>query len=199
MKVVVLGATGTIGSDVVQALNPDHEVIKVGHTNGDLNVDITDTESINAVFDRIGKFDALIVATGDVAFKAFNEMSAEEWAVGLNGKLMGQINATRAAIDYLTPNGSITLTTGILSDESIAWGTSASTFNGAIEHFVQAVSTELPNGIRINAVSPSLLEESLDVYGDFFPGFIPVPGKRVAQAYIKSVLGVSSGQILRVV
>ncbi|WP_428625222.1 short chain dehydrogenase [Sedimenticola sp.] len=199
MKIVVLGATGTIGSAVINALGDDQEVIKVGKSNGDMNVDITDSSSIHRAFDQIGPFDALVVATGDVAFNAFDAMKEEEWSVGLHSKLMGQVNATRAAIDYLNPNGSITLTTGILSDEPIAWGTSASTINGAVEHFVRAVSTELPKGIRINAVSPSLLEESVGVYGNFFPGFIPVPGARVAQAYVKSILGVATGQVYKVI
>jgi NAD(P)-dependent dehydrogenase (short-subunit alcohol dehydrogenase family) len=111
---------------------------------------------------------------------------------------MGQINAAWAAVDYLNPNGSITLTSGILSDEFIAWGTSASTINGAIEHFVRAVATELPNGIRINVVSPTLLEESVNVFGGFFPGFEPVAGTRVAQAYVKSIAGVMSGRVFKV-
>lgn len=198
MKIVVLGATGTIGSAVVKALGSDHEVIKVGKSNGEVNVDLADSSSLHAAFDQIGPFDALVVATGDVAFNAFEAMTDEEWAVGMNGKLMGQIDATRAAIKYLNPNGSITLTTGILSDEPIAWGVSASTIGGAIEHFAQAVATVLPKGLRINVVSPSLLEESVDIYGAFFPGFIPVPGTRVAQAYVKSIMGVATGRTYRV-
>ena len=111
---------------------------------------------------------------------------------------MGQIQATRVAIEYLNPNGSITLTSGILSDEFIAGGTSASTVNGAIDHFVQAVATELPKGIRINVVSPALLVESVEALGGFFPGFEPVAGKRVAQAYVKSIAGVMSGRVFKV-
>lgn len=115
-------------------------------------------------------------------------MSAEEW----------QVNLTREALKYLSHRGSVTLTSGILSDHTIAAGTSTSTANGAIEHFVQAVSTELPNGIRINVVSPSLLQESVDVYGDFFPGYQPVSGDLVAKAYIRSALGVATGQVFKV-
>jgi NAD(P)-dependent dehydrogenase (short-subunit alcohol dehydrogenase family) len=198
MKIVVIGANGTIGSAVVQALGQDHELVTVGKTRGDVQLDIADPDSIHTAFGQIGPFDALVVAAGEVAFKPFSELDAEAWAVGLNSKLMGQINAARAAIDYLNPNGSITLTSGILSDEFIAWGTSASTINGAIEHFVRAVATELPNGIRINVVSPTLLEESVNVFGGFFPGFEPVAGTRVAQAYVKSIAGVMSGQVFKV-
>lgn len=70
-----------------------------------MNLDLADSSSLHAAFDQIGPFDELVVATGDVAFNAFEAMTDEEWAVGMNGKLMGQINATRAAIEYLNPNG----------------------------------------------------------------------------------------------
>ncbi|MNC55182.1 short chain dehydrogenase [compost metagenome] len=111
---------------------------------------------------------------------------------------MGQINLTRAAIPHLNDNGSITLISGILSEEPINWGVSATTINGAIEHFVKGAACELPRGLRINVVSPTVLEESMDKYADFFPGFVPVPAARVAQAYQKSVQGVQTGQIFRV-
>ena len=118
--------------------------------------------------------------------------------MGLQSKLMGQINLTRAAIAHLSDRGSITLISGILSEEPIHWGVSATTINGAIEHFVKGAACELPRGIRINVVSPTVLEESMGKYADFFPGFVPVPAARVAQAYKKSVLGVQTGQIFRV-
>nr|WP_272896760.1 short chain dehydrogenase [Aeromonas cavernicola] len=180
---------------VSELLAQDHDVIRVGHTQGDATVDIHDKASIEVLF---AKIDALVVATGNVAFNSVTQMSDEGWQVGLNSKLMGQINLTRAAIPYLNEKGSITLTSGILSDESINWGTSASTINGAVEHFVKAAACELPKGLRINVVSPTLLEESVPKYGVFFPGFVPVPGATVAQAYKKSVQGVQTGQIFKV-
>ncbi|OZG72431.1 short chain dehydrogenase [Hahella sp. CCB-MM4] len=194
MKIVIVGATGTIGSAVVSALESKHELVKVGKTKGDVNLDITDVDSIRSALQQIGSFDALIVASGDLAFNSLSEMSAQEWNVGINSKLMGQINLAREALEYLTPGGSITLTSGILSKDPIAGGVAATTINGALEHFVKAAATEMPKGIRINVVSPTVLEESLPMYGDFFPGFIPVPGKTVAQAYVRSTLGVASGE-----
>jgi uncharacterized protein YbjT (DUF2867 family) len=46
MKVIVVGGTGTIGKAVVQELSPRHEVITAGKSRGDVQVDITSTESI---------------------------------------------------------------------------------------------------------------------------------------------------------
>lgn len=202
MKIVIVGASGTVGSAVSELLARDHQVIRVGHSQGDARVDMTDSASIAALFagiaEDIGRFDALVVASGNVAFAPFPEMTDEQWQTGLESKLMGQIRLTRAAIPHLNDGGSITLISGILSEEPISWGISASTINGAIEHFVKAAACELPRGLRINVVSPTVLEESMDKYADFFPGFVPVPATRVAQAYKKSVLGVQSGQVFRV-
>lgn len=198
MKIVIVGASGTVGSAVSELLAKDHQVIRVGHNRGDATVDMRDPASIKALFAQVGQFDALVVASGSVAFNGLTEMTDEQWQVGLESKLMGQINLTRAAIPYLTDKGSITLISGILSEEPINWGVSASTVNGAIDHFVKAAACELPRGLRINVVSPTVLAESMDKYADFFPGFVPVPAAKVAQAYKKSVLGIQTGQVFRV-
>ncbi|MGL6265868.1 short chain dehydrogenase [Aeromonas jandaei] len=198
MKIVIVGASGTIGSAVSELLARDHQVIRVGHSQGDATVDMRDPASIKALFAGLGQFDALVVASGSAAFNALTEMTDEEWQVGLQSKLMGQINLTRSAIPHLSDKGSITLISGILSEEPINWGASVTTINGAIEHFVKAAACELPRGLRINVVSPTVLAESMDKYADFFPGFVPVPAAKVAQAYKKSVLGIQTGQVFKV-
>lgn len=198
MKIVIVGASGTIGSAVSDLLAKDHQVIRVGHSQGDARVDMRDPASIRGLFAKQGQFDALVVASGSAAFNALTEMTDEEWQLGIQSKLMGQINLTRAAIPHLNDKGSITLISGILSEEPINWGASVTTINGAVEHFVKAAACELPRGLRINVVSPTVLAESMDKYASFFPGFVPVPAARVAQAYQKSVLGVQTGQVFRV-
>ena len=198
MKIVIVGASGTIGSAVSDLLAKDHQIIRVGHSQGDARVDMRDPASIRGLFAKLGQFDALVVASGSAAFNALTEMTDEEWQLGIQSKLMGQINLTRAAIPHLNDKGSITLISGILSEEPINWGASVTTINGAVEHFVKAAACELPRGLRINVVSPTVLAESMDKYASFFPGFVPVPAARVAQAYQRSVLGVQTGQVFRV-
>ncbi|WP_417794968.1 short chain dehydrogenase [Terasakiella pusilla] len=197
MKIAIFGAPGTIGQHVVKALQADHEVISIGQTRGDFQVDLTDIQSIREIFDKIGHVDAVINTAGAASFNNFMDMTQEEWQVGINSKMMGQINLTRVAADYLTDNGSITLTTGILSDIPIKLGVSASTTNGAVEKFVMAVATELPRGLRINVVSPTVLTESLPDYGPYFPGFNAIDGQDVAPYYVRSVLGVETGKVLK--
>lgn len=198
MRIVIIGISGTIGTAVNSLLEATHEVIGVSHTRAETKLDMTRLASIKKTLEAIGTFDALVVAAGAIAFNNFVDMTEEEWAVGINNKLMGQVNLTQIALNYLSPKGSITLTTGVLSRESVAQGTSASMINGALEHFVKSVATELPNGIRINAVNPSILEESVEKYGAFFPGFKPVPSRTVALAYQKSIEGVETGRTIEV-
>jgi len=202
MKIVIIGATGTIGSAVVNAFEAQHQVIKVGHSSGDYQMNIADPASIKftlaAIYQQHGNIDALISTTGKVSFNLFNDINDQGWALGIENKLMGQINLVRYAQEYLTTGASITLTTGILSEEHILTGVSAAAMNGAINAFVTAVAPVLPNGLRINAISPTLLEESVAIYQDYFPGFVPVSAKKVAQAYVRSVLGINNGKIMKV-
>jgi NAD(P)-dependent dehydrogenase (short-subunit alcohol dehydrogenase family) len=198
MKIVVIGATGTIGKAVVAALQDRHEIIKVGKTRGDRQVDIADSESIRRLFEQIGRFDALIAAAGKVHFGDLATMTEKEMAVGLRDKLMGQVNLVLIGQDHVNDQGSFTLTSGLLSHDPIRYGASASLVNGAIDAFVRGAAIELARGVRVNAVSPGLLTESLGAYGDYFRGHETVAASRVAKAYVKSVEGRLTGRVFDV-
>jgi NAD(P)-dependent dehydrogenase (short-subunit alcohol dehydrogenase family) len=198
MKIVVFGAHGTIGRAVVEELSQRHEIISAGRSRGEHRVDIADLAAVRALFAKIGKVDALTCAAGNVHFGPLDQMTPELFKVGLNDKLMGQVNLVTAAAAALNDGGSITLVAGTLSNDPVRYGSSASMVNGAIESFVRAAAIELPAGLRINAVSPTVLEESLGAYGPFFRGAEAVPARRVALAFAKSVEGAQTGQVYRV-
>lgn len=198
MKIAIIGATGTIGNAVVKELGTRHEPIEIAKTHGQYQVDITSSESIRALFAQLGKVDAIISTTGSLHFGPLTEMTAEQFKIGLHDKLLGQIDLALIGQHHLNDGGSVTLTSGIVSDEPILFGTNATTVNAAIEGFVRAAAIELPRDIRINAVNPSVVQESLEVYGPYFRGFEAVPVSRVALAYSRSVEGRQTGKVYRV-
>jgi NAD(P)-dependent dehydrogenase (short-subunit alcohol dehydrogenase family) len=142
--------------------------------------------------------DAIIATTGNLFFGPLVEMTAENFNQGLQDKLLGQVRLALKGQHMLNDGGSITLTSGIIADEPIYQGVNATAVNAALAGFVKAAACELPRGIRINLVSPTMLTESAEAYGDFFPGFESVPAARVALAYRKSVEGIQSGQVFKV-
>jgi NAD(P)-dependent dehydrogenase (short-subunit alcohol dehydrogenase family) len=197
-KVVVIGATGTLGRAVVAELKARHEVIEVGATRGAYQVDSTNPASIEKLFAQTGKVDAIVTTIGKVHFGPLPDMTVDQFWVGLRDKLMGQINVVLLAQQYLNDGGSFTLTSGILADEPIREGASATSVNLALEGFVRGAAIELPRGIRINLVSPTVLEESMEAYAPYFRGFEPVSAARAALAYSRSVEGAQTGRVYRV-
>jgi NAD(P)-dependent dehydrogenase (short-subunit alcohol dehydrogenase family) len=199
MRILLVGASGTIGRAVAAELGRRHEIIPAGRSSGDVRLDIADPASVRAAFAKLGKLDAVVSTAGHVKFAPFEEMEAPDYEVGLKDKLMGQVGLVLVGRRHLADGGSFTLTAGVLDCEPIRGGTSASMVNGAIDAFVMAAAIELPRGQRINAVSPGLLTESLPQYGAFFRGFETVPAARVALAYARSVEGAQTGRVFRVV
>ena len=200
MKIVVIGASGDVGRSVADELSRggNHEIIRVGRTRGDRQVDITSDESVATLFEQIGQTDAIIVAAGNVILAPIDKMTASAFNQGLQDKLLGQVRVALVGQHYLNDGGSITLTSGIAVDDPIAQGAHAAASNAGIEGFVRAAACDLPRGIRINAVSPTVLTESMDRFGPFFPGYESVSAARVAMAYRRSVEGVHSGRVYRV-
>ena len=199
MRIFLVGASGTIGKAVAAELGARHEIISGGRKSGDIRLDITNPESIKAAFKKLGKVEAVVSASGSVKFAPLEQLDAAGFDVGLKDKLMGQVNLTLLGADYVKDGGSFTLTSGILDQDPIRNGCSASLVNGAINSFCIAAAIELKRGLRINAVCPGVLVESMKDFGPYFRGYDPVPGARVALAYAKSIEGSQTGQIFRVV
>lgn len=199
MKILLIGGTGTIGSVIANRLKNDHELVTVGYSSGDLQTDITDPQAITSLFEKVGNVDGVIVTTGSAPMKPLDELSNDDFLEGVKSKMMGQINVALTALDYLNKGGSITLTTGILSHDPIPQGTILSTVNNAVNGFVIGSYGEfIQHNIRINAVSPALVEDSAEALEDYFPGHTPAKMKDVANAYIKSLKTNITGQIIDV-
>ncbi|MBF2564392.1 short chain dehydrogenase [Listeria seeligeri] len=198
MKILLIGASGTLGSAVKERLEKKADVITAGRHSGDVTVDITSAASIKKMYEEVGKVDAIVSATGSATFSPLTELTPEKNAVTISSKLGGQINLVLLGIDSLNDNGSFTLTTGIMMEDPIVQGASAAMANGAVTAFAKSAAIEMPRGLRINTVSPNVLEESWDRLEPFFQGFNPVPAERVARAFEKSVFGAQTGESYKV-
>ncbi|AJG17924.1 short chain dehydrogenase [Cupriavidus basilensis] len=198
MKIIVIGASGTLGQAVAENLSARHDVVRVGKSRGDHRVDLTRPESVQALFDATGRVDAIVATTGSLFFGPLAQMRAEDFEIGLQDKLLGQVRLALVGQHFLNDGGSITLTSGIVGSEPIRMGANAGSVNAALEGFVRSAAPELERGLRINVVSPTVVQESWPAYGDFFPGFEPVPAARVALAFQRSVEGPRSGHVYRV-
>lgn len=197
MRILIIGGQGTIGSKVSARFLETHDVIIAGRNSGDIQVDISDSNSIQTMFEKLGTFDAIVCIAGEAKWASFNELSEEDYYIGLRSKLMGQVNLARIGIAYLTQGGSITLSTGILADDPVLKTSSAAMVNGGIHSFVQAAALEMENGIRINAVSLGMVQDAYDKYKDYFPGHNPVPMEQAVNAYVRSVEGRDNGKIIK--
>jgi len=198
MDILVIGGTGTIGKTVVEHLRKKHSVKIAGRSSGDYQVDIADSKSIEALFNEVGEIDAIVNIAGEAKWDTFDNLSEEDYYIGLRSKLMGQVNVVRIGRKYLRSNGSITLSTGILADHPVKMTASAAMVNGGIHSFAKAVALELDRGIRINVVSSGLVEDSVYKYQDYFPGHNAIPMKKVINGYVKSIEGAETGKIIRI-
>ncbi|NNL15310.1 MAG: short chain dehydrogenase [Flavobacteriaceae bacterium] len=198
MKILIIGGKGTIGQPVTEHFQIENEVIVAGRSSGEVNIDIADINSIEKGLKTLKKVDAIVCIAGEAKWANFNELTEEDYYIGLRSKLMGQVNLVRIGKNYLTSGGSITLSTGILADDPVIKTTSAAMVNGAIHSFVKAVALEIENGIRVNAVSLGMVEDAYEKYKDYFPGHNPVPMKKAVNAFVRSVNGKGSGEIIRV-
>lgn len=198
MRILIVGGSGTIGRKVAEALKNRHEVIIAGRSSGDVLVDMADEVSIRRMFEEVQEIDACICTAGTGFYGDFYSMTQNDLMAGIQGKMLGQMNIVLIGKEYMRKGGSFTLTSGIAAEHPAKNGTAVAVINGAVNSFVLGSSLELKNGIRINAVSPGLVEDSFERYGALFPGYNLAPMKKVVNAYILSTEGAVNGKILKV-
>lgn len=196
MKIVIVGASGTMGSYLSNSFEKEHEVIKADRNSSGIKVDINSTVSIEKMYKEVGAFDALICTAGPTYVGPWKNLTDKEFRQGVEGKMMGQINLVLIGQHYINPKGSFTLITGAVTQEPQKNFANAAAANAAVEGFVRAAAIELENGIRINAVSPTVIENSPQ-YFPFFPGEIPTTMEQLESGFRKSVFGANTGQVIK--
>lgn len=194
MRIIVIGATGTIGKAIVAALEGRHEVVQVGHRRGEYQVDLASRESIEQLFQTVSPFDALVSAAGLAKFGPLEGLSDGDFQFSLGHKLMGQANLVRAGLAHVRDGGSFTLTSGVLASEPMPGSAAISLVNAGLEGFARAAALEMPRDVRINVVSPPWVSETLEAMGREGSGGLPAAV--VARAYVESVEGNENGEVL---
>jgi NAD(P)-dependent dehydrogenase (short-subunit alcohol dehydrogenase family) len=194
MKVVVIGATGTIGKAVADALEKrGHEVIRASRKTA-VRVDIQDKGSLSALFGGRNDVDAVVCCAGGAEWGPLGNLSDDDFALSLSYKLMGQINVVRVAKDKVKDGGSITVTSGILATRPTPGSAAVSLVNAGLEGFVRAAGLEMQRGVRVNVVSPPWVKETLQAMKmDDSHG---LPAGEVAKAYVAAVEGRANGEVL---
>jgi NAD(P)-dependent dehydrogenase (short-subunit alcohol dehydrogenase family) len=196
MRIIIIGAAGTIGKAVVEALAERHEIVRVGRRSGDHQVDIASRESIERFFAEVGSFDALVSAAGDARFGPLDSLTDEDFSFSLSNKLMGQVNLVRDGLQHVRDNGSFTLTSGLLAKYPAKGSAAITLVNAGLEGFARVAALEAPRGVRVNVVSPSWVSETLVAMGRDGSGGLPA--STVARAYVESVESARTGEILDV-
>lgn len=195
MRILVVGATGTIGRAVVDALSAGNEIISASLRSKTIKVDIADPASIQQMYRALGKLDAVICAAGQAKFAPLAQLSDADFRFCLENKLMGQVNLVRFGFGHVRDGGSFTLTTGILAQAPTPGSAAISLVNAGLEGFVRAAALEAPRKIRVNAVSPPWVTETLQALKmDTSQG---LPAAIVARTYVRSVTGTDSGATLQ--
>ncbi len=190
MKILIIGASGTIGKAVARRLEENNEIVAAGYSDGDVTVDLGNAESIQAMFEQVGNVDAVISAAGLANFGPLDQLSDDEYQLALDNKLMGQVNLLRLGRTYIKHGGSITLTSGVLSREPMQGSAAVSMANGALESFVKAAALELDE-FRLNVVAPLFVKETMAKMGmDTATG---LSADDTAKAYVSAVTGSMHG------
>jgi NAD(P)-dependent dehydrogenase (short-subunit alcohol dehydrogenase family) len=197
MRILVIGASGTIGQPLCAELQRRHEVVAAGRSGPDAVVDIRSSISIENMYQAVGPIDACICAAESGALDGFDTLAEESLLENMRGKFFGQINLVLIGKRYLSRGGSFTLTTGIFADEAWPGVTGGAVISGGLHSFVLSAAIELQRGLRINAVSPTMVADSVKDYGHLFPGMEPVPMHRLVAAYVRCVEGRRTGEIIR--
>ncbi len=151
---VIIGGTSGIGKALAMKLRNENNTVHVASRHTGL--DISNEKSICEYFESIGVFDHLIVTAGSSAPAGkVTDVATADAKTAFDTKFWGSVNVAKHAARYMTPNGSITLTTGMLSRKVVAGTYVKTAINAALESVTKILAKEL-SPIRVNAVSPGL-------------------------------------------
>jgi len=195
-QILVIGGTGIIGNAVVDLLRSEHEVIAIGKSSGDYQVDIEDRASIEKMFEDIKDIDGVISTTGMATLAPLDQLSDADIDLALNNKLRGQVNLILEGLKHVKEGGFITLTTGAASHTPFPGGAAITMACAGLEGFVKAAEVEKGKNIRINVVRPAMVTESMKLFNLDVP--YSVSANDTARVYKAVAERMESGQLYNI-
>jgi NAD(P)-dependent dehydrogenase (short-subunit alcohol dehydrogenase family) len=202
-----------IGAEVVIASStPAKVAAAVGRLSGTTGgaVDLRSETSVSRFFETLGAFDHLAITAGDWGGAMFAVTRDLDLAVardGLEVRFWGVLAAVKHASRTIAPNGSITLTSGMLTHRPTKGAPLATAIGGAVEHLARGLAVDLAP-VRVNAVCPGMIltdivkqmpPETLQTYVAGLPLPRAASPTEAATAYVYLMLNsYVTGQILPV-
>lgn len=194
MRIAVIGATGTIGSAVADALlEAGHEVVRASRSSG-VHVDIEDPSSIESFYAEQSPLDGVVCCAGSGAFAPLGELTDEQIMASVRSKLLGQVNLVRKGMKHLSDGGVFVLTAGIFSREPVPGVPALAMANGGVEGFVRGAALDLPRDLRIGVLSPPFITETAVAMGMPTEGTLPAADN--ARDYLSFVEGEETGVVI---
>ena len=195
-RVIVVGASGTIGAAIVELLAERYDLIRASRTSGDIHVDATSASSVADLFQRVGPYDGLITVFGTGLVGAIEDIDDAGYEESFRAKTLSQIRLVRCGLETIRDGGSFTLSSGILSQEPRPGFSAIAMANGAVESFCRSASVELPRRLRINCVTPVFMTETLSRAGVSGDGYPTLSVADTAPAYVRALQGSFTGRVM---
>jgi NAD(P)-dependent dehydrogenase (short-subunit alcohol dehydrogenase family) len=223
-RVVIIGGSSGIGYAVAEGAlgegahvvigstskaKVDAAVERLGSAASGIVVDAQDESSVAEFFSAVGAFDHLVFTAAEqgtnLSVGPIGQMDIAAAAQALGVRFWGALTAIKHSHSTISPNGSITLTDGVLSIMPLKGAFLATAFGGTIEHLVRGLAMDLAP-LRVNSVCPGLVfTERTSPWGDDnirkFTEHLPVPragtADEAAQAYLYLMRGgYTTGQVI---
>ncbi|MFJ6670204.1 short chain dehydrogenase [Actinosynnema sp. NPDC091369] len=198
MRIIVVGGGGTIGRRVVPALRSrGHDVVVAARTSGDVHVDLSAPATIEVMYREVGPVDGVVSVAAHGELDEFGTLTSDALRENMRAKFFGQVDLVLTGRHHCSDGASFTLTSGIFADHAWPHVTGGGVISGALHSFTLSAAVELPRGMRINVVSPTITDDSVDAFGEHFPGLRPVPVDELVDHYLHCVEGTDTGRVIR--
>jgi NAD(P)-dependent dehydrogenase (short-subunit alcohol dehydrogenase family) len=220
---VITGGSQGIGAGLVKAFRDrDYRVvatsrsIRQGHdpdivaVSGDIGDPATAERIVEAADARFGRIDTLVNNAGIFIAKPFTDYTAQDFSAKIATNLAGFFHVTQRVVAGMLKQGSghiVNITTS-LTDQPIAGVPSAlaNLTKGGLNSATKALAIEYAEkGIRVNAVSPGIIETPMHAPQThaFLAGLHPVRRMGDVRDIVQAVLylesaGFVTGEILHV-